>query len=86
MLLKRYVKERCEYAIVGHTTMSVKLYDEQNKNYPVDVPLSMLFGDLDAEMEVKEFVETFNDDNSEDIDLSNSIAVLQHPTVSSKSF
>ena len=84
-------RERCEYAIVGHTTkeMSVKLYDEQNKNYPVDVPLSMLFGDLPiTEMEVKEeFVETFNKDNSEDIDLSDSITkVLQHPTVSSKSF
>ena len=84
-------RERCEYAIVGHTTkeMSVKLYDEQNKNYPVDVPLSMLFGDLPiTEMEVKEeFVETFNEDNSEDIDLSDSITkVLQHPTVSSKSF
>ncbi|MDA9688605.1 phosphoribosylformylglycinamidine synthase [Gammaproteobacteria bacterium] len=84
-------RERCEYAIVGHTTkeMSVKLYDEQNKNYPVDVPLSMLFGDLPiTEMEVKEeFFETFNEDNSEDIDLSDSITkVLQHPTVSSKSF
>ena len=34
-------RERCEYAIVGQTTkeMSVKLYDDQNKNYPVDVPL-----------------------------------------------
>ena len=84
-------RERCEYAIVGHTTkeMSVKLYDEQNKNYPVDVPLSMLFGDLPiTEMEVKEeSVETLNEDNSEDIDLSDSITkVLQHPTVSSKSF
>ncbi len=84
-------RERCEYAIVGHTTkeMSVKLYDEQNKNYPVDVPLSMLFGDLPiTEIEVKEeFVKTFNEDNSEDIDLSDSITkVLQHPTVSSKSF
>ena len=41
-----------------------------------------------TEMEVKEeFVETFNEDNSEDIDLSDSITkVLQHPTVSSKSF
>ena len=42
-------RERCEYAIVGHTTkeMAVKLFDEKNNNYPVDVPLSMLFGDSD---------------------------------------
>ena len=41
-------RERCEYAIVGVTTKekSVKLYDDTNDNYPVDVPLSMLFGDL----------------------------------------
>ena len=41
-------RERCEYAIVGITTeeKSVKLFDEENNNYPVDVPLSMLFGEL----------------------------------------
>ena len=84
-------RERCEYAIVGHTTkeMSVKLYDDENENYPVDVPLSMLFGDLPiTEMEVFEEVFTeIHENNSEEFCLDSSITkILQHPTVASKSF
>jgi phosphoribosylformylglycinamidine synthase len=84
-------RERCEYAIVGVTTKekSVKLYDETNENYPVNVPLSMLFGDLPiTEMKVtsndKKYI---NESNAEDFDLRDVIIkVLQHPTVASKSF
>ncbi len=84
-------RERCEYAIVGNTTkeMSVKLFDEDNNNYPVDVPLSMLFGDLPiTEMEVSEEDKALvRDHNAEQIRLESAIEkVLQHPTVSSKSF
>ncbi len=84
-------RERCEYAIVGHTTkeMSVKLYDDENENYPVDVPLSMLFGDLPiTEMEVfEEVFAEIHEDNSEEFCLDSSITkILQHPTVASKSF
>ena len=84
-------RERCEYAIVGKTTTekSVKLYDEANDNYPVNVPLSMLFGDLPiTEMKVNSIpYEEANEDNSENYDLTDSIVkVLQHPTVASKSF
>ena len=84
-------RERCEYAIVGNTTkeMSVKLFDEDNNNYPVDVPLSMLFGDLPiTEMEVSEEDKTLvRDHNAEQIGLESAIEkVLRHPTVSSKSF
>ena len=84
-------RERCEYAIVGNTTkeMSVKLFDEDNNNYPVDVPLSMLFGDLPiTEMEVSEEDKTLvSDHNAEQIGLESAIEkVLRHPTVSSKSF
>ena len=84
-------RERCEYAIVGHTTkeMVVKLYDEKNNNYPVDVPLSMLFGDLPiTEMQVTEnqYAEK-KGDNAEEFDLHDSIIkTLQHPTVASKAF
>ena len=84
-------RERCEYAIVGHTTkeMAVKLYDEKNNNYPVDVPLSMLFGDLPiTEMQVTEnqYAEK-KGDNAEEFDLHDSIIkTLQHPTVASKAF
>ena len=78
-------RERCEYAIVGHTTkeMSVKLYDAENENYPVDVPLSMLFGDLPiTEMEVfEEVAAEIHEDNSEEFGLDSSITkILQHPT------
>ena len=84
-------RERCEFAIVGATTKekTVKLYDEDNNNFPVNVPLSMLFGDLP----IKEIKATSNylyktdDDNAEELDLESSIIkVLQHPTVASKSF
>ena len=70
-------RERCEYAIVGHTTkeMSVKLYDAENENYPVDVPLSMLFGDLPiTEMEVfEEVAAEIHEDNSEEFGLDLSL-------------
>ena len=85
------LRERCEYAIVGHTTKekSVKLFDDQNDNYPVNVPLSMLFGDLPiTEMDVIDEIQTsINKNESEDYDLEKSIVkILQHPTVASKSF
>ena len=84
-------RERCEYAIVGITTSEklVKLYDEANNNYPVDVPLSMLFGDLPiTEIKVNSTpYEEVNEDDSESYDLTDSIVkVLQHPSVASKSF
>ena len=84
-------RERCEYAIVGVTTKekSVKLYDEANNNYPINVPLSMLFGDLPiTEMKVTRHEKDLaNESNAEDFDLRNVIMkVLQHPTVASKSF
>ena len=84
-------RERCEYAIAGHTTeeKAVKLFDAKNNNYPVDVPLSMLFGDLPiTEMQVTEKIYSEEkDDNAEEFDLHDSIIkTLQHPTVSSKAF
>jgi len=84
-------RERCEYAIVGKTTKekSVKLYDEINDNYPVNVPLSMLFGDLPiTEMSITHnSFDNILDKEPEAIDLKSSIIkTLQHPTVASKSF
>ena len=84
-------RERCEYAIVGYTTeeKTVKLFDEKNNNFPVDVPLSMLFGDLPiTEMQVveKNYSEVKHD-KAEEFDLHDSIIkTLQHPTVASKAF
>ena len=84
-------RERCEYAIVGKTTKekSVKLYDEINDNYPVNVPLSMLFGDLPiTEMSITHSsFDNILDKEPQGIDLKSSvIKTLQHPTVASKSF
>ena len=92
-------RERCEYAIVGKTIKekSVKVYDEINDNYPVDVPLSMLFGDLPiTEMSIKSkrpfrfYDELHYEDmrtNGSNYDLGFSIVhTLEHPTVGSKSF
>ena len=84
-------RERCEFAIVGTTTKekSVKLYDPVAKNYPVDVPLSMLFGDLPiTEITISnDKVTAVSEDQIEDDDvLANLHNILQHPTAASKSF
>jgi len=84
-------RERCEYAFVGKTTKekSIKLYDEINDNYPVNVPLSMLFGDLPiTNMSIKDLSQnTSQDINAEQFNLKDClISVLRHPTVASKSF
>ncbi len=83
-------RERCAYALVGYTTEEkyVKLYDFATDSYPVNVPLSMLFGELpindifvSSEEKQKKLVntDTFKVDQSID-------NVLKHPTVASKSF
>ena len=84
-------RERCVYAFVGITTneQSVKLYDSQTETYPVDVPLTMLFGDLpitDIKVSTDE-KKIFNDSVSSEYSFKETLKnVLQHPTVASKSF
>ena len=84
-------RERCVYAFVGITTneQSVKLYDSQTETYPVDVPLTMLFGDLpitDIKVSTDE-KKIFNDGVSSEHSFKETLKnVLQHPTVASKSF
>ena len=84
-------RERCVYAFVGITTneQSVKLYDSQTETYPVDVPLTMLFGDLPiTDIKVSTDEKTFfNDSVSSEHSFKETLKnVLQHPTVASKSF
>ena len=83
-------RERCAYALVGYTTEEqyVKLYDFSTDSYPVNVPLSMLFGELPindmvvtSQKDKKNSVEVESFELKESIDL-----VLKHPTVASKSF
>jgi len=39
-------REHCPYAVVGHTLVEEKLelFDDENNNYPIDIPMSLLFG------------------------------------------
>ena len=84
-------RERCVYAFVGVTTSekSVKLFDSKTDSYPVNVPLSMLFGDLpitDMTVSKSESVD-MDEDNASQFEFDDSLKkVLRHPTVSSKSF
>ena len=84
-------RERCVYAFVGVTTSekSVKLFDSKTDSYPVNVPLSMLFGDLPiTDMTVsKSESADMDEDNASQFEFDDSLKkVLRHPTVSSKSF
>ena len=84
-------RERCVYAFVGITTneQSVKLYDKKTETYPVDVPLTMLFGDLPiTDIKVSTDEKTFfNDSVPSEYSFKETLKnVLQHPTVASKSF
>ena len=85
------IRERCVYAFVGVTTdeKSVKLFDSKTDTYPVDVPLSMLFGDLP----ITDIQVSSDSSNSIDNSISSDYSfkdtlknILKHPTVASKSF
>ena len=84
-------RERCPVAFVGqtNTTDTVEVFDSERNEFPVKVPLSMLFGDLPiSNMEVnnskaKQQIDSINND----LELSEAIyRVLSHPSVASKSF
>ena len=85
------IRERCEFAFVGITTLekSVKLFDESTNTFPVDVPLDMLFGDLpitDIEVNnIEKNIATPGNASKHDFKAS-FYKVLSHPTVASKSF
>ena len=84
-------RERCVYAFVGITIeeKSVKLFDSKTDSYPVNVPLSMLFGDLpitDMSVTSSEVSEIKEDASSCYKFADALVKTLQHPTVASKSF
>ena len=84
-------RERCPVAFVGQTTSSnaVEVYDPERDEYPVQVPLSMLFGDLPISNMVLDNpkINQATDSYNYDLDLPELIQrVLSHPSVASKSF
>ena len=83
-------RERCPYSIVGEIKKDFKLkvYDSEFDNYPIDIPLDIIFG------KILEKTKTFNTKHKkkknlqlENLDL-NALAykVLRHPSVASKNF
>ena len=88
-------RERCPYAVVGHTTQDrqLQLHDQQqstnsDQRYPIDMPMEVLLGKPPKmHRDVQSTHEQFAPINCNDIDLKVAIeAVLQQPTVASKSF
>ena len=84
-------RERCPVAFVGQTTLSnaVEVYDPERDEYPVQVPLSMLFGDLPISNMVLDNpkINQATDSYNYNLDLPELIQrVLSHPSVASKSF
>ena len=73
-------RERCPFAVVGKTTTEkyVRLFDESANNYPVDVPLSMLFGELPLEKKVvQEEKNVFNVEQKIAIDADNDLDISE---------
>ena len=67
---------------------SVEVYDPERDEYPVNVPLSMLFGDLPIkDMALQNpSIKSVQEVNAVDLELSDVIQrVLSHPSVASKS-
>lgn len=88
-------RERCPYAVVGHTTQErqLQLHDQQQTNnpdqcYPIDMPMEVLLGKPPKmHRDVQSTQAQFQSINCNDIDLKVAIeSVLQQPTVASKSF
>jgi phosphoribosylformylglycinamidine synthase len=88
-------RERCPYAVVGHTTQNrqLQLHDQQqatnpDQQYPIDMPMEVLLGKPPKmHRDVKSTQEQFPPFNCNAIELKEAIElVLQQPTVASKSF
>lgn len=83
-------RERCPFAVFGEVTSAQKLvlYDQQYQEHPVDLPLSVLFGDASKmQLEVQTATSSPRQILEIKLPLNELITrVLQHPTVADKSF
>jgi phosphoribosylformylglycinamidine synthase len=83
-------RERCPYAVVGEATrdLHIKLADSQFLNYPVDLPMSVLFGKaprMHRNVARRKVVSTSL--NLEQVELGSALRrILCLPAVASKSF
>ena len=83
-------RERCPYSVVGFIEEgnNLKVYDESEDNYPIDLSLDILFGK--APKTLREFSnakKTFKEKGSKNQELKKVIEeVITHPTVASKGY
>jgi len=83
-------RERCPYAVVGETTAEkfIRLFDKHFNNYPIDIPMDVLFGKPPKMHRVAEAgLATGDSFEVSAIDLADAVdRVLALPSVASKSF
>lgn len=83
-------RERCPFAVVGQATTEqrIRLHDDLFRNYPIDLPMEVLFGKPPRmHRDVSSTSVTAVKLDTSQIDLSDAIErILSLPTVASKSF
>ena len=83
-------RERCPYAVVGEvaTHGNLRLKDEVYDNYPIDMPMDVLFGKPPkTKLEISSEQKSIIDDGLKGIDIEEAaLKILRFPTVSDKTF
>ena len=83
-------RERCPYALVGEVSShgSLRLKDDYFENYPIDMPMDVLFGKPPkTKIEIETAQKPYLDDGLDDIDIREScLKILRFPAVADKTF
>ena len=83
-------RERCPYAVVGEvaTHGNLRLKDEVFDNYPIDMPMDVLFGKPPKiKLEITSEQKSIIDDGLNGIDIEEAaLKILRFPTVADKTF
>ena len=83
-------RERCPYAVVGEvaTHGNLRLKDEVYDNYPIDMPMDVLFGKPPkTKLEITSEQKSIIDDGLKGIDIEEAaLKILRFPTVADKTF
>ena len=83
-------RERCPYAVVGEvaTHGNLRLKDEVFDNYPIDMPMDVLFGKPPkTKLEITSEQKSIIDDSLNGIDIEEAaLKILRFPTVADKTF
>ena len=83
-------RERCPYAVVGEiaTHGNLKLKDDVFDDYPIDMPMEVLFGKPPkTKLEIETNKKSIIDDGLSGIDIEEScLKILRFPTVADKTF